>query len=269
MDMSRNKKVLIPGMFSRGCVYDNFKDQLEEAGLDCFIVDFPSKKGVFGFLYSDDCELDFEAKLQYLLMVLREIKGPYDLIAHSAGAPLALRAAMEDDIDPEKICLLSPAPIFNIFHLYPSVVKSFWFIIKNPYFMTKSIEIPYENFRWSMTHTLSEKKSREIYPGLRQEAGQFIFQVGLWPLDTVRSTFVDFTKINCPIRIMVGDQDRVTPYQIGGKICLVAKLFRERKRLVADVDCQVLRGCSHWIFDEASDEAVSLVAGSIDRKLIL
>jgi|GEM_PF-1633780 len=258
-------KVLVPGMFSKGCVYHPLANEMNYE-TETLIADFPMRKGAFGPLYSGECQFDFQDKLDYLLKILRGLKKDYDLIGHSAGAVLVLVAASFEDINPGRIFLIAPAPVNGLFHLYPSVIKSFWFVIRNPYFMTKSIDMSYCNFRWAMAHTLPEKKAMEIYHQyLRSEDGKFIFQVGFWFLDPDKSTLVDFTKVHCQIDVFVGSEDRVTPVPVAKKIKKLAELERKFKMpnvKFPPVRCLVFPECSHWLFEERKEELAEWIVDS-------
>lgn len=266
--MERKKPwiVLVPGMFSPGAVFYVLKILLETAGRRVIIVDFPHSKGPSGYCYSGPYQLDFWGKLEYLLAVLRKIEGEYELVGHSAGCPLVLKVSMYKDIEPKNIFLIAPAPIYGVMSLYPSVIWNFNFVLMKPNFIEKSIAMPsFKKFWKMMAHTLPEEQARSIFESLREESGRFIFQVGLWLLDTSdESTQIDFLKVNYPIRVIVGSEDRTTPVQIAYKIGKRAEITRLEAEIDIPLVVQVIKGCSHFIFHEIAGPVAEWIATPLD-----
>ena len=178
-DMDGNKLILVPGMFSTQEVFRGIVLEAAKAGIIVEVVDFPMSSGPEGYIYTGSCQLDFWDKLKFLLDFLRKQTCPYDLGGHSAGALLVLKVAEETEVNPGRIFLISPAPPKRIFGLYPSVIKSFFFVLKTPFFSSKSFRITYQRFKWAMANTISsEERLRRIYKNLRPESGKFIAQIG-------------------------------------------------------------------------------------------
>lgn len=262
--MEESKKpvlVLVPGMFSPGIVFDVLREMLERSGWIVIVVNFPMQKNIPRYFENkDECSLNFCDKVEYLLGILKQIDGRYSLVGHSAGAVVALKAAAMDDVNPENVYLIAPAGPYGIFHLYPSVVKSFWCVMRDPYFMTKSIIMPYENVRWAMLNTLMEDEAKRIYNQLQAESGKFIFEVGFWFLDSKRSTFVDYRKILCPIKIFVGTEDRVTPLKVSrGIVRRINLIDQVEKHYGRDIQLIELKDLSHWLLSEAGNEIVEYI----------
>lgn len=250
--MMENRKailVLVPGMFSPGIVFDNMKNLFEETGRKCIVSDFPEHSNFYG-------------KVNCLLKIIKKIKGEYELVGHSAGAAIVLKVASIKSVRAKNIFLIAPAAPYGIFHLYPSVVKSFWCIMRDPQFMTKVVKMPYENVRWAMLNTLAEEDAKKIYKTLRGESGKFIFEVGFWFLDSKKSTLVDYQKITCPIDVFIGTEDRVTPLKVSRNIIKRIKLIDSVEgNLSREIRLHEFSGLSHWLLLEACNEIVLWING--------
>lgn len=238
--------VFIPGMFSTGMVFQNPKEYFEKKfGKKCEAVDFPRiTKGEDCLI----CEYSFSEKFNLVVDFLERLEKPFELAGHSAGAAMVLKIATLPQINPRRILLFAPAPTYGIFSLYSSVIKSFWFVIKNPYFMTKNIRIPFECFRKGMAQTLPIDLAKKVFEKLRIESGKFIFEIGLWIFDSNKTTQVDYQLIKCPVKIFIGTEDRVTPMGVAKQIYKILKKHGKQVELFK------LKGCSHWIIEEALDE---------------
>jgi pimeloyl-ACP methyl ester carboxylesterase len=246
METEKSVLVLVPGMFSTGNVFEKMKERLEELGKKCKIIDFPR------FEDSEDClicEYSFSEKINFVVNFLEKLEKPFELGGHSAGATMVLKIASFPQINPLRIFLFAPAPTYGVFSLYPSVIKSFWFVIRDPYFMTKNIKIPFKCFKKGMAQTLPNELARSIFEKLRIESGKFIFEVGLWIFDSNKATLIDYLEIQCPAKIFIGSKDRVTPVGVAKRICKILK----RNRLW-QVEFIKINGCSHWLIEEALDE---------------
>ncbi len=237
--------VLVPGMFSTSEVFERMKMYFENFGKKCEIIDFPKETDESNCLI---CEYSFSEKINFIVDFLEKLKKPFELGGHSAGATLVLKVATFPQINPCQIFLFAPASTYGIFSLYPSVIKSFWFVIRNPYFMTKNIRIPFECFRKGMAQTLSDELARKVFEKLRIESGKFIFEIGLWIFDNKKNTQVDYQLIPCPVKIFIGTEDRVTPMGVAKQIYNILKKHGKRVELFK------LKGCSHWLIEEALDE---------------
>lgn len=237
--------VLVPGMFSTGKVFERMKRCFEEFGKKCEIIDFQRKTEEADCLI---CEYSFSEKINFVIDFLEKLEKPFELGGHSAGAALVLKVATFPQINPQRIFLFAPAPTYGIFSLYPSVIKSFWFVIKDPYFMTKNIKIPFECFRKGMAQTLSDKLAQETFEKLRVESGKFIFEIGLWIFDNNKTTQVDYQLVPSSVKIFIGTKDRVTPLPVARRIFKALKKSRVLAELIQ------FKGCSHWIIEEKLEE---------------
>jgi len=76
----------------------------------------------------------------------------------------------------------------------------------------------YADSRFGAMNRLPEEDARRIYNRYVHESGRALFEMGLWPLDGKRASRVDAARIDVPVLVLVGDQDRMTPPAVARKI---------------------------------------------------
>lgn len=64
---------------------------------------------------------------------------------------------------------------------------------------------------YSMLHLLSEKEQRETYGHFVYESGRAAAEIGFWLFDPGKATNVDESKVTCPVLVIAGSEDRLTP----------------------------------------------------------
>jgi hypothetical protein len=58
---------------------------------------------------------------------------------------------------------------------------------------------------------LTEEERREIYDRLAYDSGRAVFEIGSWFFDASGGSRVDEAKVTCPVLVVAGSQDRITP----------------------------------------------------------
>jgi non-heme chloroperoxidase len=80
------------------------------------------------------------------------------------------------------------------------------------------------------------------------ESGRAIFEIMHWGLDMRRSGEVDSRKLDCPLLVLAGGEDRINP---PGTVERVAALYREFATY------EKMPGMSHWLVGEPGWEKVA------------
>lgn len=136
------------------------------------------------------------------------------IIGHSMGGLIAQKLASTGFA--KKAVYLSTAAPSEIFGLTKSVVKSFksgllrWVFWKKPFLPT------FDEAVYSMLHLLTHDQQKEFYNSLVSESGRAASEIGFWMFDPHKSSVVG--KIKCPILVISGSQDRITPASVVRKI---------------------------------------------------
>jgi pimeloyl-ACP methyl ester carboxylesterase len=109
------------------------------------------------------------------------------------------------------VVLLAPAAPAGVWAIGPSVVRSFWGILTTWAFWRKPVRQTFEAASYSLLHRMPPEEQRAVYGRFGPESGRAFFEIGLWLLDIRRAWRVDAQKIDCPMLVVGGREDRMTP----------------------------------------------------------
>ncbi|GAI51532.1 unnamed protein product [marine sediment metagenome] len=71
---------------------------------------------------------------------------------------------------------------------------------------------------YSMMHLLTAEEQKELYSKFVYESGRAASEIGFWFLDPKGAAKVDESKITCPVLVIAGAQDRITPASVVRKV---------------------------------------------------
>nr|WP_298372974.1 alpha/beta hydrolase [uncultured Halomonas sp.] len=233
-----NTIVMIHGMWGGGWYWDNYQRFFDTRGYRCLAPDLRyhdmpanqmplAKLGATGLLdYAADLEIEIRALPEKPILFGHSMGGLLAQILASRGCA---RAA---------VCITPAAPA-GILSLRYSVLKSFFGIFTRRAFWKRAHQLDYERAVYAMMHKLPEAERRAIYNRCGWESGRVMAEIGLWPLG-VKGAQVDASRVTCPILIVAGAEDRITPASVVRK---VAKKYQRSTYLE-------FAGHAHWILKE-------------------
>jgi pimeloyl-ACP methyl ester carboxylesterase len=131
------------------------------------------------------------------------------VIGHSMGGLLAQMLAARGLA--RAAVLLAPAAPAGVWAIGPSVVRSFWGILTTWAFWRKPVRQTFEAASYSLLHRLPPDERRQVYGRFGPESGRVVFEIGLWLLDARHAARVDAAKVACPVLVVGGREDRMTP----------------------------------------------------------
>jgi pimeloyl-ACP methyl ester carboxylesterase len=76
---------------------------------------------------------------------------------------------------------------------------------------------------YSMLHLLSEKKQTGTFDKFVYESGRAAFEIGYWLFDSRHASRIYESKVTCPVLIVAGTEDRITPSSV---VRRVAKKYK-------------------------------------------
>lgn len=209
--------VFVHGMFSDKWVWENFLSYFSELGYTCKTPNLP--------FHADTNGIDGLAKIgfmDYVNFILGEIASldRYVLIGHSMGALVCQKVAGLTQHRPDYLVLISSAPSWGIFALEPTVIKSFLEIMMVPGFWKMGHRMSKEKIMYSMLNQAPEELVEYLLPRIAQgkESGKVMFEIGIWPFDFSRATYVSVKNIKCPVIMFCGTRDRITPLKTNRQI---------------------------------------------------
>jgi pimeloyl-ACP methyl ester carboxylesterase len=237
--------LMIHGMWGGPHLWDNYRPFLEGRGHRCLApalrhhqgpppVPPPPELGTTSLL---DYAADLEAEVRALP------EKPW-IVGHSMGGLLAQILAARGLA--EKAVFLCPAAPRGILALKPSVVRSFWSAMTRWAFWRRPFLPTYGEARYALWENLSEEESRAQYARFVPESGRAAFEIGLWPLDRRRASEVDARRVTCPVLVVAGGRDRITPEPV---VRQVARRYGAPYRVFPEM--------AHWVIGEPGWEEVA------------
>jgi len=193
--------------------------------------------------------------LEYAEDLEREIKTLDDtpiIMGHSMGGLLAQILGSRGLA--EALVLLTPASPHGINALKFSVLKSFWGVMTKWGFIPRwgfwrnPHRLSFGKAVYSMMQLLPENEQKAAYRKFVYESGRAAFQIGFWLLDPRSASKVDETKVTCPVLVIAGKEDRITPPSVVNK---VAKKYRHVSKY------REFANHSHWVIGEPGWEEIA------------
>ena len=175
----------------------------------------------------------------YVAYIVERIKledNPPILVGHSMGGLIAQLAATQ--VSCQRLILLSSAPPAGVNGLSYSAIKT---LGKNFFrfpLWKKITELTFKNIQYGVANSQSLESQQEINDSCTFESGMATLQISMGLLLRSRaSSHVNIQKISCPVLVIGGTADRITPINIQRSI---AQRFGQQAQLVEISDC------CHW-----------------------
>jgi pimeloyl-ACP methyl ester carboxylesterase len=209
--------VMIHGMWGGGWCWDQYRSFFENKGYHCITPvlryhhmdpnDEPDPRlGTVSILdYADDLEKQ-----------IRQLDAPIILMGHSMGGLLSQILASRNLA--QAVVLLTPAAPYGIMGLTYSVIRSFWSILTTWKFWKKPVRQTFTEASYSTLGVLPADLKKEEFANFGYESGRTVFEIGLWPLDSAKASRVDESKVTCPVLVIAGVEDKITPASVIRKI---------------------------------------------------
>jgi pimeloyl-ACP methyl ester carboxylesterase len=121
------------------------------------------------------------------------------------------------------------------------VIKSFWSGLTRWGFWKKSFRQTFAEAEYSMLKMMPPESRRSIYDKFVYESGRAAFEIGFWLFDSKGAARVDELKVTCPVLVVGGEEDRITPVSVTRKIA-------EKYKRVATY--KEFPNHAHWVIAE-------------------
>jgi pimeloyl-ACP methyl ester carboxylesterase len=208
---------MIHGMMVGPWCWDNYKRYFEE---QCYCCITPTLR--FHDMDPNDAPdsrlgsvslLDYVADLEE---ELGKLHSPPILMGHSMGGLLVQILACRGL--GKAAVLLTPAPPRGILVSNYSVTKSFLAVMMHWGFWKKPFRFTFGNTVYSVMHLVPEDEQKAFYDKMVYESGRAFFEIGLWFLDPNEASRVDHGNARCPVLVISGKEDRITPASVVRKV---------------------------------------------------
>jgi pimeloyl-ACP methyl ester carboxylesterase len=114
------------------------------------------------------------------------------------------------------------------------------------------MRIPFCDAVYSVLHLLPENEQHETYDKFVYESGRTLFEIGYWPLDSRKASGVDESKVTCPVLVVAGSLDRITPASVVRQVA---------KKYSAVSTYKEFANHAHWVLGEPHWQEVAEYVG--------
>ncbi|WP_287962844.1 alpha/beta hydrolase [Alcanivorax sp.] len=173
--------------------------------------------------------------VEFLVEHVKKMPSAPIIVGHSMGGLLAQLTAAR--VPCERLVLLSSAAPAGINGLGFSVFRTLGSNLFRFPLWRSATHLKLANVTYGVANTQSEAVQREVFESCSYESGMVTFQMTLAAFSRKTFANVEPESIRCPVLIIGGVEDRITPIGVQRRI---AKRYGERCQLVE------IPGCDHW-----------------------
>lgn len=235
--------ILIHGMWSTPDILDEIKASFEQRGHSVLVPRLPlhypknqlceDKRRRLARLGLEDYVASLKQDISEFLS--SHASQPPILIGHSMGGVLAQLLAQ--DISCSQLVLISSAAPAGINASSWSVLKTFGHnLLKFPIWRSYT-NLLLKNIQYGIANTQSADIHRKLTQASTFESGRVTAQLSMWFLFRNPPSKVDYKRVTCPVLIIGGTQDKITPIKIQHKLA---------KKYGASASIQVVHGACHY-----------------------
>ena len=239
--------VMIHGMWGGGWCWENFKHYFEQRNYQCHTptlryhdIDPKDKPDPgLGTVSLIDYAQDLE---EYI----RNLDEKPLLMGHSMGGLLAQILGARGLA--KGLVLLTPASPSGINALKFSAIKSFSSVLTKWGFWRNPHRLSFKAAVYSMMHLLPEVDQKAAYERFLYESGRAATEIGFWLFDSKGAARVDESKVTCPVLVVSGAEDRITPASVVRKVANKYKTVSTYKEF---------ENHAHWVIGEPGWEKIA------------
>jgi non-heme chloroperoxidase len=138
------------------------------------------------------------------------------VIGHSMGGLIAQILASKGLA--KATILIAPAVPRGISPISWTGIKSFWINRQRFGHWREPLRPTFEGAVYSSLHLLPPDEQKKVFDNFTYESPRAAWEISFWYFDRHKATYVDESKVTCPILTIVGTDDRLTPPGIARKI---------------------------------------------------
>lgn len=237
-ETSKPPVMLIHGMWCTPEVLAELREAFERAGYPVEAPCLPlhmDKADYDDQLRATLAQTSLQDYVAFLVERVNQLEAAPILVGHSMGGLLAQLVAAR--VPCEKLVLLSSAAPGGINGWRWSVVRTFGRNLLLFPLWKHVMELQSGNVRYGIANAQTEATQQWVLDHATYESGTAAFQIGIGGF--LRNGFarVDSQAIQCPMLVLGGTEDRITPIGIQRQI---ARKYADRSRLVE------IPGACHW-----------------------
>ena len=110
---------------------------------------------------------------------------------------------------------------------------------------------------YALLQLLPVEEQKKIFDRFVYESGRAAYEIGFWFLDRKGATRVDEARVTCPVLVVAGGQDRITPASVVRKVAAKYRTVSTYKEFPNH---------AHWVIGEPRwQEVAEYVSDWLDR----
>lgn len=183
-------------------------------------------------------ELKSQSLRDYVNYMVEYVEGLQQapiIVGHSMGGLIAQLVAQQ--VECQALITISSAPPAGINGWSWSVIKTFGRNLFRFPLWKQFTELKLKNIAYGIANSQSAEVHQQILESSTYESGKASFEIGMWFLFPHPPSRVISNKIRCPVLVIGGTQDKITPFAVQRKI---AESYGDKCTLKA------LGGACHW-----------------------
>lgn len=238
VDNTKPPVLLIHGMWSTGETLSEVRQAFEEQGYEVDAPWLPFHKNKSEYSDEDKARLaraSLQDYVDFIVARVKALKVAPILVGHSMGGLLAQLVAARVRV--AKLVLLSSAAPGGINSWSCSMVRTFGRNLFLFPLWRRVTEVREGNIRYGIANTQTPVVQKQIFDMATYESGMATFQIGVGGFLPNGFSRVDAQAVRCPVLVIGGTADRITPIKIQRAI---AKKYGGQAQLVE------LPGACHW-----------------------
>ena len=106
----------------------------------------------------------------------------------------------------------------------------------------------FEEAVYSMLHLLPMEEQKKAFERFVYESGRAASEIGFWLFDRRKAAAVDELKVTCPVLVIGGAEDRITPVSVVRKVAEKYQGMATYKEFA---------GHAHWVVAEPGWEEIA------------
>jgi pimeloyl-ACP methyl ester carboxylesterase len=250
--------VMIHGMWGGSWYWENYRKYFEGKGYRCITPTLRfhdmDPKGVPDPKLGTTSLVDYADDLE---KVIRGLDSKPVIMGHSMGGLISQMLGSRGLA--RALVLLTPASPAGINALTVSVVRSFWSVLMGYGFWKKPRRQTFNEAVYSMLKLLPPDEQKTVYGRFVYESGRAASEIGFWYLDPKKASRVDEKKVDCPVLVIAGSQDKITPASVVKNVA---------RKYGAQATYKEFPDHAHWVVGEPGwQEVAGFAAGWLDKVL--
>ncbi|WP_201276849.1 alpha/beta hydrolase [Microbulbifer sp. ALW1] len=235
---SKPPVLLIHGMWATSAVMQEVKAAFEEKGYAVEALTLPFHQPKSTYDKAGKARLaraSLQDYVDFIVARIRALEVAPILVGHSMGALLAQLVAAR--VACHRLVLLSSAAPGGINGWSWSMIRTLGRNLLLFPLWRRVTQLRAANIRYGVANSQSAATQQQILELATYESGMATFQIGVGGLFRGGFSRVDTDAVRCPVLVIGGSDDRITPFKIQQRI---AAMYGDRAQLIK------IPGACHW-----------------------